>query len=459
MTISDSDIVLISSLSVAASITSNARIIAFDPNRSAAAATVAYTVSQITGAGITEESASQAFAAIGHTHSLGGLSDFSITGSLSESMAIFWDGVNWVAGSLAGGGSGVLDLASLSDVSLSSPTTLQALVYNEVTGQWHNQSITAGAGEVSHFATVQADAGSIGATTAGAQLGIFGDGNITTSVSGSNIIIQAPVNIFNGVSTSGSVRTLLSLSGMAEATTGDYLAQASISNVARIHKVFGDGGTTISAVSVVALNIKGGGVITTSTSGNAIIVDAAATPVTAGAVSVCATGFSGILSATDTDGQTALDTIDAHSHTATTVTLGASEFLTANTSGTARAVSVGDLQSIAAIKTGNVFLNITGAITAISAQEWFQVPVPGMEFTHMRHRIKDGTFTFIVLLNGTTLSAFAGGQTIANTTGTTTAISAVAMTIGDVVTYTVSSPTASASGVGLTLRWMRQDFA
>lgn len=73
----------------------------------------------------------------GGSSTLGGLSDVTLTSTASGN-ALLYNGSSWINGSISSGSS---TLGGLSDTNITSPANLQALIYNSSTSKWINQMI------------------------------------------------------------------------------------------------------------------------------------------------------------------------------------------------------------------------------------------------------------------------------------------------------------------------------
>ena len=99
----------------------------------------------------------------------------------------------------AGGGGGATTLASLSDVSLSSPTDGQALVYNHITAKWENKSFIS--------ASISGNAATATTSSFAVTASYALNGGVTQIVAGTNITLS-PTNGLGAVTINSSGGTL-----------------------------------------------------------------------------------------------------------------------------------------------------------------------------------------------------------------------------------------------------------
>lgn len=178
---------------------------------------------------------------------------------------------------IGGGGGGVSYLFQLNDVTITSPTNGQALVYNSSTGRWVNSTISSGGGAVS---SVFGRTGAVVANDGDYTLNLLGD-VILSGVTNGHVLQYNGSNWVNApVSTSGGVNNLYQLLDVSivsvandqvlsyNSSTGKWQNKAF--TAAPVSSVFGRTGAIVASEGDYTLNLLGDVTLSGVTSGQVL---------------------------------------------------------------------------------------------------------------------------------------------------------------------------------------------
>lgn len=209
---------------------------------------------------------------LGGTSGVSGGGTVQVAGNVNITGNFQVNGVN-----IGGGGGGVSYLFQLNDVTITSPTNGQALVYNSSTGKWINSTISSGGGAVS---SVFGRTGAVVAVDGDYVLNLLGDVVLTSPTNGQLLQYNGTNWINATVSTSGGVNNLYQLLDVNivsvandhvlayNSSTGKWQNKAF--TAAPVSSVFGRTGAVVATDGDYVLNLLGDVTITTPTVGQVL---------------------------------------------------------------------------------------------------------------------------------------------------------------------------------------------
>jgi len=178
------------------------------------------------------------------------------------------------------------DISDLSNVNATTPTTGQVLLYNGASGNWEAGAV---ASSPNLFSTFAADTGSSTANVTTDTLNIVGGTNVTTSIVGDTLTINATAgggtqNIFQNIAVSGQntvtadtpTDTVTLVEGAGITLTTDNLSDEitfAVNNANKYVTVVSDNGTATPSATDSALTIEGGTGIGTIVVGDTLTIN------------------------------------------------------------------------------------------------------------------------------------------------------------------------------------------